>query len=101
MGYSNKMKERSGRVRCKIKPSEVSADKASLATNWRNASEGFTLGAKLLQGVEKNYEIIKEGIKRDGQQTYMLQLTDKHNNTLMVELSGDGIYWNINTAGIF
>ena len=31
----------------------------------------------------------------------MLQLTDKHNNTLMVELSGDGTYWNINTAGIF
>ncbi len=34
-------------------------------------------------------------------QTYMLQLTDVHNNTLMVELSGDGSYWNINTAGIF
>lgn len=28
-------------------------------------------------------------------------MTDKHNNTLMVELSGDGTYWNINTAGIF
>ena len=31
----------------------------------------------------------------------MLQLKDKHNNTLMVELSSDGNYWNINTAGIF
>ena len=31
----------------------------------------------------------------------MLQLTEKHNNTLMVELSGDGTYWNINTAGVF
>lgn len=38
---------------------------------------------------------------RDGRQTYRLQLTDKHNNTLMVELSDDGTYWNINTAGIF
>lgn len=28
-------------------------------------------------------------------------MTDKHNNTLMVELPGDGTYWNINTAGIF
>ena len=46
-------------------------------------------------------EIIKEGKDRDGNQTYLLQLTDKHNNTLVVELSGDGNYWNINTAGIF
>ena len=62
---------------------------------------GYKSVIEFIEEVAKNYEIIKEGIKRDGQQTYMLQLTDKHNNTLMVELSGDGIYWNINTAGIF
>ena len=28
-------------------------------------------------------------------------LTDKHNNTLMIELSKDGSYWNVNTAGVF
>ena len=28
-------------------------------------------------------------------------MTDKNNNTLIVELSGDETYWNINTAGIF
>ncbi len=54
-----------------------------------------------IEEVAKNYEIIKEGKDRDGNQTYLLQLTDKHNNTLVVELSGDGSYWNINTAGIF
>ena len=57
------------------------------------------------------YAAYKESVKaymgeevwneRGGNKTYMLQLTDKHNNTLMVELSGDGTYWNINTAGIF
>ena len=39
--------------------------------------------------------------ERDGYKTYILQLTDKNNNTLMVELSADETYWNINTAGIF
>ena len=42
-----------------------------------------------------------EGGESDGNQTYLLQLTDKHNNTLVVELSSDGNYWNINTEGIF
>ena len=56
---------------------------------------------EFVEEVAKNYEVIREGKDRDGHQTYMLQLTDKHNNTLMVELSGDGTYWNINTAGIF
>lgn len=65
----------------------------------RNASYESML--EFIEEVAKNYEVIREGKNRDGQQTYMLQLTDKHNNTLMVELSGDGTYWNINTAGIF
>lgn len=51
--------------------------------------------------VASNYETIKEGKDRNGNKTYLLQLTDKHNNTLVVELSNDGSYWNINTAGIF
>ena len=54
-----------------------------------------------IEQVAKNYDVIKEGNMRDGRPTYRLMLTDKHNNTLMVELSGDGTYWNINTAGIF
>ena len=65
----------------------------------RNA--GYKDVVSFIEDVARNYEFIREGVKRDGHQTYMLQLTDKHNNTLMVELSGDGTYWNINTAGIF
>jgi hypothetical protein len=65
----------------------------------RNA--GYSSVVEFVEEVAKNYEVIREGKDRNGQQTYMLQLTDKHNNTLMVELSGDGTYWNINTAGIF
>ena len=65
----------------------------------RNA--GYKSVVDFIETVAKNYDVIKEGNLRDGYRTYRLQLTDKHNNTLMVELSGDGTYWNINTAGIF
>lgn len=65
----------------------------------RNA--GYKSIVDFIETVAKNYDVIKEGNLRDGHRTYRLQLTDKHNNTLMVELSGDGTYWNINTAGIF
>ena len=62
---------------------------------------GYKSVIEFIEEVAKKYEVIREGNNRDRHQTYMLQLTDKHNNTLMVELSGDGTYWNINTAGIF
>ena len=62
---------------------------------------GYASVLEFVEEVAKNYEVIRKGNDRDGRETYMLQLTDKHNNTLMVELSGDGTYWNINTAGIF
>ncbi len=65
----------------------------------RNA--GFATVVDFVEEVAKNYEVIREGTNRDGNQTYLLQLTDKNNNTLMVELSGDETYWNINTAGVF
>ena len=65
----------------------------------RNA--GFISVVDFVEEVAKNYEIIREGNERDGYKTYILQLTDKNNNTLMVELSADETYWNINTAGIF
>jgi len=62
---------------------------------------GYKSVVDFIEDVAQNYEVIKEGNVRDGNNTYLLQITDKHNNTLMVELSGDGTYWNINTAGIF
>ena len=51
----------------------------------RNA--GFISVVDFVEEVAKNYEIIREGNERDGYKTYILQLTDKNNNTLMVELS--------------
>ena len=62
---------------------------------------GFATVVDFVEEVAKNYEVIREGSNRSGNQTYLLQLTDKNNNTLMVELSADETYWNINTAGIF
>ncbi len=65
----------------------------------RNA--GFKSVVDFIEEVAKNYERIKEGNIRNGRPTYILQIKDRHNNTLMVELSSDGNYWNVNTAGIF
>ena len=31
----------------------------------------------------------------------MIQITDTYDNTLFIELSKDGSYWNVNSAGIF
>ena len=62
---------------------------------------GYKSVIDFIEKVAKNYDVIKKGSLRDGRQTYRLQLTDKHNNTLMIELSDNGAYWNINTAGIF
>ena len=62
---------------------------------------GYKSVVEFIETVAKHYDVIKEGNLRDGRQTYRLQLKDKHNNTLMIEVSGDGTYWNINTAGIF
>lgn len=65
----------------------------------RNA--GFESVLDFIETVARNYDTIKEGSIRKGIRTYRLLLTDKKNNTLMVELSGDGSYWTINTAGVF
>ena len=62
---------------------------------------GFSSVEEFVEQVAKNYDVIKEGSDRNGNKTYRLLLTDKHNNTLMIELSKDGSYWNVNTAGVF
>lgn len=55
----------------------------------RNAGYGSVI--EFIEEVAQNYEVIRKGSVRDGNQTYMLQLQDRHNNILMVELSGDGL----------
>lgn len=62
---------------------------------------GYKSVIDFVEKVADGYEDIRKGKDRDGNQTYLLQLTDKHNNTLIVELSHDGSYWNVTTAGIF
>lgn len=62
---------------------------------------GFSSVEDFVEEVAKNYVDIREGAKIGDKQTYLLEVTDNHNNTLFVQLSKDGIYWNVNSAGIF
>lgn len=62
---------------------------------------GYKSVLDFIEEVARNYHTIRKGAVRNGRQTYMLQLTDQHNNTLMVELANDGAYYIINTAGAF
>ena len=65
----------------------------------RNA--GFPSVEKFVEDVAKNFTVIKRGNVRGESETYLLEVQDAHNNTLFVELSKDGSYWNVNSAGVF
>ncbi len=56
---------------------------------------------EFVENVARNYDTIREGGVVADNQTYLLEVSDEHNNTLFVQLSRDGKYWNINSAGIF
>jgi|GEM_PF-3731707 len=67
---------------------------------------GFRSIGDFITYVANNFTRIKEGEAYDNEsggknQTYLLQLQDGHNNTLFVQLSRDGSYWNVNSAGVF
>ena len=62
---------------------------------------GFSSVEDFVEEVAKNYVDIREGAKIGDNQTYLLEVTDNHNNTLFVQLSKDVTYWNVNSAGIF
>lgn len=62
---------------------------------------GYANAVEFIEDVANNWEAIMEAKDRNGNPTFRLIAKGKHNNTIMVELSGDGTYWNINTAGIF
>lgn len=48
------------------------------------------------------YIFNEAGLSRsEGNTTYLIQVQDEHDNTLFIELSRDGSYWNVNSAGIF
>ena len=68
----------------------------------RNA--GFDSVEEFISYVAENYdeENIRVGKRRyNGSSTFLIQVTDSHDNTLFIELSRDGSYWNVNSAGIF
>lgn len=62
---------------------------------------GFSSVEEFVESVARNYTDIKEGAKIGKNQTYLLDVSDEHNNTLFIQLSRDGKYWNVNSAGIF
>lgn len=62
---------------------------------------GFSSVEEFVETVARNYTDIKEGAKIGNNQTYLLEVSDEHNNTLFIQLSRDGKYWNVNSAGIF
>lgn len=62
---------------------------------------GFPSVEAFVETVARNFDTIKEGNRVGENQTYLLEVSDEHNNTLFVELSKDGTYWNVNSAGIF
>lgn len=61
----------------------------------------YTFPSRFYSGARSAKKVREGGVVSAGDQTYVLEISDGHNNTLVVELSGDGNYWNINTAGIF
>ena len=65
---------------------------------------GFASVEDFVAFVAKNYDEdnIRVGKRRDnGNTTYLIQVQDEHDNTLFIEMSRDGSYWNVNSAGIF
>ena len=67
---------------------------------------GFDSIEDFVKFVVSNFTRIKEGSTYENEngglnQTYLVQLQDGHNNTLFVQLSRDGKYWNVNSAGVF
>ena len=68
----------------------------------RNA--GFKSVEDFVSFVANNYDEdnIRVGKRRSNNSTtYLIQATDSHDNTLFVELSRDGSYWNVNSGGVF
>ena len=65
---------------------------------------GFASVEEFVSYVAENYDSdnIRVGKRRpEGSSTFLIQITDIHDNTLFVELSKDESYWNVNSGGVF
>ena len=65
----------------------------------RNA--GYKSATEFVETVAKNYSVIKKGRSRGSQDTYLIEVQDDKNNTLFIELIGDGSAWTVNSGGRF
>ena len=63
---------------------------------------GFKSVVEFVEFVSKGYDRILIGnTRKNGTQTYLIELKDAKSNTLFIELSKDGQYWTVNSGGIF
>ena len=97
--------EETGLIPAPIKLSEGTKDYGLLHIESRHGQQikqsGFKSIIEFVENVAQNYTDIKEGKVRNSNKTYIIEVSDKYNNTLFVELSQDGSYWNVNSAGVF
>ena len=97
--------EETGLIPAPIKLSEGTKDYGLLHIESRHGQQikqsGFKSIIEFVENVAQNYTDIKEGKVRNRNKTYIIEVSDKYNNTFFVELSQDGSYWNVNSAGVF
>ncbi|MDE6468452.1 MAG: hypothetical protein K2L28_06090, partial [Muribaculaceae bacterium] len=67
-------------------------------------SLGFKSVTDFVEYVSNNYTSIKEGGKRAGKDTYILEIahtSGDYTNVLYIELASEGAFWNVNSGGVF
>ena len=93
-----------------IRMSMGNAENGYIHINRRHGKEiqnaGFESIEAFVKYIVDNFTRIQEGGAYENEtggvnQTYLVQLQDAHNNTLFIQLSRDGKYWNVNSAGVF
>ena len=62
---------------------------------------GFSSIEEFAEIVARNFDTVRMGHVVCGNQTFLLEVSGKLNLTLFIQISRNGTYWNINSAGIF
>lgn len=72
---------------------------------WKDRSVGLEeriTNAAIRLSNNQSEDLTRVGKQRlNGNTTYLIQVTDSHDNTLFIELSKDGSYWGVNSGGVF
>ncbi len=64
-------------------------------------ANGFSSIEEFAETVARFFDTVRLGHVICGNQTFLLEVSGKLNLTLFIQISRDGTYWNINSAGIF